>query len=75
MVWVGSFIAIAAKEMSVCFLVFPGLPDPKVAPIFSGLTVDNGFYTSKDFLPIVCKASKPGEDMGMNRHRRTYMVS
>ena len=38
-----------------------GLPDPKVAPIFEGLTVDNGFYNSKDFLPVVSMASKPGE--------------
>ena len=37
-----------------------GLPDPKLIPMFEGLTVDNGFYTSKDFLPIVAKASKPG---------------
>ena len=38
-----------------------GLPDSKVAPIFEGLTVDNGFYTSKDFLPVVSMGSKPGE--------------
>jgi dihydropyrimidine dehydrogenase (NADP+) len=37
-----------------------GLPDPKVAPIFKGLTPQHGFFTSKDFLPDVCKASKPG---------------
>lgn len=39
-----------------------GLPDPKVAPIFEGLTTEQGFFTSKDFLPVVCKASKPGEE-------------
>ena len=38
-----------------------GLPDSKVAPIFEGLTVDNGFYTSKDFLPVVSMGSKPGD--------------
>ena len=38
-----------------------GLPDPKVAPIFEGLTKQQGFFTSKDFLPVVAKASKPGE--------------
>ena len=38
-----------------------GLPDSKVAPIFDGLTVNNGFYTSKDFLPVVSMGSKPGE--------------
>lgn len=37
-----------------------GLPDPKIIPIFEGLTVDQGFYTSKDFLPLVAKTSKPG---------------
>ena len=38
-----------------------GLPDPKVAPTFEGLTQENGFFTSKDFLPVVAMASKPGE--------------
>ena len=37
-----------------------GLPEPKVVPMFKGLTTGNGFYTSKDFLPVVCAASKPG---------------
>ena len=37
-----------------------GLPDPKVAPLFQGLTTEQGFYTSKDFLPVVSMASKPG---------------
>ena len=37
-----------------------GLPDPKVAPMFEGLTAEEGFYTSKDFLPVVAVASKPG---------------
>ena len=38
-----------------------GLPDSKVAPIFEGLRVDNGFYTFKDFLPVVSMESKSGE--------------
>ena len=38
-----------------------GMPDPKLIPMFNGLTVEQGFYTSKDFLPIVAKASKPGK--------------
>lgn len=38
-----------------------GLPDPKVIPMFEGLTMEQGFYTSKDFLPLVAKTSKPGE--------------
>ncbi len=38
-----------------------GLPDPKLIPIFEGLTVEQGFCTSKEFLPLVSKTSKPGK--------------
>uniref|UniRef100_W5MNS6 Dihydropyrimidine dehydrogenase [NADP(+)] n=1 Tax=Lepisosteus oculatus TaxID=7918 RepID=W5MNS6_LEPOC len=37
-----------------------GLPEPNRHQIFEGLTMEEGFYTSKDFLPLVAKASKPG---------------
>jgi len=37
-----------------------GLPEPKVAKQFEGLKVENGFYTSKGFLPLVSKGSKAG---------------
>ncbi|KAL9650509.1 hypothetical protein ABK040_004728 [Willaertia magna] len=37
-----------------------GLPEPKREKIFEGLTTDQGFYTSKDFLPLVMKATKKG---------------
>lgn len=37
-----------------------GLPQPKFTPLFKDLTNEMGFYTSKDFLPRVSKASKPG---------------
>ncbi|XP_069823819.1 dihydropyrimidine dehydrogenase [NADP(+)] isoform X2 [Dendropsophus ebraccatus] len=37
-----------------------GLPEPKVEDVFRGLKPEQGFYTSKDFLPLVAKASKPG---------------
>ncbi|GLH06744.1 Dihydropyrimidine dehydrogenase [NADP(+)] [Gryllus bimaculatus] len=37
-----------------------GLPEPKVIPVFCGLTKEMGFYTSKTFLPAVTKGSKPG---------------
>uniref|UniRef100_A0A131Y3Y0 Dihydropyrimidine dehydrogenase [NADP(+)] n=1 Tax=Ixodes ricinus TaxID=34613 RepID=A0A131Y3Y0_IXORI len=47
------------KEYSVVFLGI-GLPDPKVIPIFEGLDESQGFYTSKTFLPLVSRASKPG---------------
>lgn len=41
------------------FLGF-GLPEAKTLPIFSGLTPNEGYYTSKNFLPAVAKGSKPG---------------
>lgn len=37
-----------------------GLPNPKKIPEFENLTEEMGFYTSKDFLPKVAKASKAG---------------
>ncbi|XP_013417109.1 dihydropyrimidine dehydrogenase [NADP(+)] isoform X2 [Lingula anatina] len=37
-----------------------GLPNPKKISIFDGLTENMGFFTSKDFLPRVSAASKPG---------------
>ncbi|XP_059095329.1 dihydropyrimidine dehydrogenase [NADP(+)]-like [Tigriopus californicus] len=45
-----------------CQVVFIGIgnPEPKKIPIFEPLTEANGFFTSKDFLPKVAKASKPG---------------
>lgn len=38
----------------------PGLPEPNRDSIFQGLRMNQGFYTSKDFLPLVAMASKPG---------------
>ena len=35
-----------------------GMPNPTKAPIFNGLSENNGFWTSKDFLPKVSAASK-----------------
>jgi hypothetical protein len=32
---------------------------PKIEKIFEGLSEKEGFYSSKDFLPQVSKASKP----------------
>lgn len=37
-----------------------GLPQAKRIPIFQNLNEKMGFYTSKDFLPKVSVASKPG---------------
>lgn len=36
------------------------MPEPKRIPIFKDLKIENGFYTSKDFLPLVSQGSKPG---------------
>ena len=37
-----------------------GLPNPNIDPIFEKFTAADGFYTSKNFLPAVSKASKAG---------------
>ncbi|KAN0034723.1 hypothetical protein ACTFIV_001255 [Dictyostelium citrinum] len=37
-----------------------GMPEPKIDPVFNELTSDQGFFTSKEFLPKVSKASKAG---------------
>jgi len=48
------------KEEMDFSAVFVGIGNPqaKVIPIFEGLTEEQGFYTSKDFLPRV-KSSRP----------------
>lgn len=47
---------------SFLFLFFTiGLPQANRAQIFQDLTVDQGFFTSKDFLPVVASASKKGK--------------
>jgi len=37
-----------------------GNPEPKTIPIFDGLSSEQGYYTSKSFLPKVARASKAG---------------
>uniref|UniRef100_A0AC35UG89 Dihydropyrimidine dehydrogenase [NADP(+)] n=1 Tax=Rhabditophanes sp. KR3021 TaxID=114890 RepID=A0AC35UG89_9BILA len=37
-----------------------GMPEAKRPAFSEGLTMENGFYTSKEFLPLAAKASKPG---------------
>ncbi|CAF3272577.1 unnamed protein product [Rotaria socialis] len=37
-----------------------GLPNPNIDPIFKDLTKAEGFYTSKNFLPLIAKSSKAG---------------
>ena len=41
-------------------LVATGLPEPQLHSAFEGLSPAQGFWTSKDFLPKVAAASKPG---------------
>mmetsp|Transcript_20053 Transcript_20053/g.32608 ORF Transcript_20053/g.32608 Transcript_20053/m.32608 type:complete len:1074 (-) Transcript_20053:234-3455(-) len=36
-----------------------GLPTPKITKEFKGLSMKQGFYTSKDFLPLAAVSSKP----------------
>lgn len=43
-----------------------GLPQPKLSPVFEGLSIANGFYTSKDFLPVVSMGSKAGMTCSCN---------
>ncbi|XP_026324692.1 dihydropyrimidine dehydrogenase [NADP(+)] [Hyposmocoma kahamanoa] len=47
------------KEHAAVFLGI-GLPQPNSIPVFKGLTQEMGFYTSKDFLPLVARGSKKG---------------
>jgi len=48
------------KEGYEAFFCGIGLPEPKIDKMFEKLTPTEGFYTSKSFLPLVSKASKPG---------------
>lgn len=56
----GLTIESLRKDGNKAIFVGIGLPQPKIAPQFQGLDVSHGFYTSKDFLPLVSAASKPG---------------
>lgn len=46
----------------IFFSRWTGLPQANRDKIFEGLTTEQGFYTSKDFLPLVAKASKIGTE-------------
>ncbi|XP_067138648.1 dihydropyrimidine dehydrogenase [NADP(+)] [Centruroides vittatus] len=54
-----SLISLKNDGFKVVFVGI-GLPEPKKIPIFEKLSIKEGFYTSKDFLPMVARASKPG---------------
>eukprot|EP01117_Protostelium_nocturnum_P020930 TRINITY_DN976_c0_g1_i1.p1 TRINITY_DN976_c0_g1~~TRINITY_DN976_c0_g1_i1.p1 ORF type:complete len:1015 (+),score=397.43 TRINITY_DN976_c0_g1_i1:95-3139(+) len=48
------------KEGYEAIFLGTGFPAPKVEKVFEGMGTKDGFYSSKDFLPLVAKASKPG---------------
>lgn len=48
------------EQGSEAVFVGIGLPQARSAPVFAGLGPEQGFYTSKDFLPRVAAASKAG---------------
>lgn len=50
-----SCVILMCRKISIS-----GLPEPNRDSIFQGLRMNQGFYTSKDFLPLVAMASKPG---------------
>lgn len=52
-------IANLREEHKAMFIGI-GLPNPKIAGPFKDLTENQGFYTSKSFLPKVTAGSKPG---------------
>ncbi|XP_016370898.1 dihydropyrimidine dehydrogenase [NADP(+)] [Sinocyclocheilus rhinocerous] len=51
--------SLKEKGFQVVFVGI-GLPQANRDKIFEGLTTEQGFYTSKDFLPLVAKTSKIG---------------
>ncbi|XP_055341631.1 dihydropyrimidine dehydrogenase [NADP(+)]-like [Paramacrobiotus metropolitanus] len=56
----GLSIASLRKDGYDSIFVGIGLPEPKRDPMFHDLAPENGFYTSKEFLPAVSASSKPG---------------
>lgn len=54
-----SFQGLQDDDYKAIFLGI-GLPEANTVPIFADLTEEMGFFTSKNFLPRVAKASKPG---------------
>jgi len=54
------FSVTTLKENSAAVFLGIGMPEPKKLDIFSNLSSENGFYTSKEFLPQVSAGSKPG---------------
>ncbi len=58
---IGEFAPILSEMLSLHFTgTILGHPQPIQHPLFKNLTEEMGFLTSKDFLPKVARASKPG---------------
>ena len=55
-----SLLSLKNEFKYECIFIGIGLPEPKRFKIFEGLGIENGFFTSKDFLPLVTTASKAG---------------
>ncbi|XP_075887436.1 dihydropyrimidine dehydrogenase [NADP(+)]-like isoform X2 [Nelusetta ayraudi] len=56
----GTSLTSLKEEGFKAVFVGIGLPQANRAQIFQDLTADQGFFTSKDFLPMVASASKTG---------------
>uniref|UniRef100_A0A8C4DAF7 Dihydropyrimidine dehydrogenase [NADP(+)] n=1 Tax=Dicentrarchus labrax TaxID=13489 RepID=A0A8C4DAF7_DICLA len=56
----GMSLSSLKEEGFTAVFIGIGLPQANRAKIFQGLTMDQGFFTSKDFLPMVASASKKG---------------
>ncbi|KAM4021626.1 dihydropyrimidine dehydrogenase [NADP(+)] isoform 1-T1 [Anomaloglossus baeobatrachus] len=56
----GMNIRSLKEEGFAAIFIGIGLPEPKIEDVFHGLKIEQGFYTSKGFLPLVAKASKQG---------------
>ena len=54
------FVHVFMSSNAFSINVYSGMPNPKKIPIFENITEEMGFFTSKDFLPKVSKASKAG---------------
>lgn len=50
--------SLSIQQNYECIFIGIGLPEPKRDAVFNGLEKEHGFFTSKDFLPAVSKASK-----------------
>ncbi|KAH9399748.1 hypothetical protein TYRP_017740 [Tyrophagus putrescentiae] len=50
--------SLSIEQNYDCLFIGIGLPEAKRDPVFQGLEQAHGFFTSKDFLPAVSKASK-----------------